>query len=188
MKVIQLAMSVSGGRLPGGLSPGAIVNPRRSLMIISQQSILYKEWSGKYYRLFQRANRCCIFVEAAPVWSLCCLHRTHERLERIVYVSGSANDRKRWLNMSSKFADIQGDVFEKIFYQVGSGIAFRNPLHLFDKALIPVTLQDLWMKPLAMPSSICCIKARKVLVRFLSSGRMKLEKLGKPPRAVPSEV
>ena len=133
MKVIQLAISVSGGRLPGGLSPGAIVNPRRSLMIISQQSILYRGWSGKYYRLFQRADRCCIFVEAAPVWILCCLDRTHERLKRIVNVSRSASDRKRWLNMSSKFADIQGDVFEKIFHQVGSGIAFRNPVDFFDK-------------------------------------------------------
>ena len=123
-------MSVSEGRLPGGLSPGAIVNPKRSLMIISQQSTLYREWSDKYYRLFQRADRCCIFVEAAPVRSL---HRTHERLKRIVNVSGSANDRKRWLNtMLSKFVDIQGDVFEKIFYQVCSGVTFRNPLDLSD--------------------------------------------------------
>ena len=137
-------MSVSEGRLPGGLSPGAIANPERSLMIISQQSILYREWSGKYYRLFQRADRCCIFIEAAPVWSLCCLHRTHERLKRIVNVSGSANDRKRWLNMSSKFADIQGDVLEKIFYQVGSGIAFRNPLDFFDKLWILFSMTCGW--------------------------------------------
>jgi hypothetical protein len=67
IKVIQLAMSVSGGRLLGGLSPGAIVNPRRSLTIISQQSIIYREKIGKYYRLFQRTDRCRIFVEAAPV-------------------------------------------------------------------------------------------------------------------------
>ena len=37
------------------------------------------------------------------------------------------------IEIPSKFADIQGDVFEKIFYQVGSGIALRNPLDFFDK-------------------------------------------------------
>ena len=82
--------------------------------------------------------------------------------------------------MSSKFVDIQGDVFEKIFYQVCSGITFRNPLDLSDSCS-PGLVDE-------APSSICCIKARKVLVRFLSSGRVKLETLGKPTWAVPSEV
>ena len=57
---------------------------------------------------------------------------------------GICERSQKMIGMPSKFADIQGDVLEKIFYQVGSGIAFRNPLDFFDKLWILFSMTCGW--------------------------------------------